>query len=191
MQTKATRINPTLVGQAIFSPKLIRHHHQPRSIRSVAIYTKDDPALREVMLAHDVTCHPVDASSHSASETWPILPLLDDYEATIRGTVTRRVTLVRRSPGQPRHIYEALVTEHGEPIAADAPDLAGREATVILTGGMGMSIAGRALLVLDQLRRLGAVDPKVVILTPKADTAMQAALAEFAAVRILSPPFGV
>jgi hypothetical protein len=60
---------------------------------------------------------------------------------------------------------------------------------VILTGGLGMAIAGRALVALDQLERLGAKEPRVTILAPKPDAAIQAALSEIPMVRVLVPPF--
>lgn len=46
IQTKATRLNTAVFGQALLSPELIRLRWTPRSIRSVLLCTADDPELR-------------------------------------------------------------------------------------------------------------------------------------------------
>ena len=48
IQTKATRLNPYVVGQALLSMDLIRMRWAPRSLRSVLICAADDPELRPV-----------------------------------------------------------------------------------------------------------------------------------------------
>ena len=48
LQTKATRLNPYVFGQALLSMDLIRMRWSPRSLRSVLICVADDPELRPV-----------------------------------------------------------------------------------------------------------------------------------------------
>lgn len=48
IQTKATRLNPYVFGQALLSQDLIRMRWCPRSIWSVLLCTEDDPELRTV-----------------------------------------------------------------------------------------------------------------------------------------------
>jgi hypothetical protein len=179
----------TLVGQAIFTPKLLCLSWQPRSIRTVAIYNWDDPVLTEIMRLHGVECqivHSPDAPSRFEGAS--LLPLLDDYAATAPGPIARRVTLVPRSKGQPTHWVEGLmVTDGGPPIDPEEPRLAGREVTAIVTGGQGMWISGRALVMLELLRRHGVRDPRAVIVSAKRDTAMDAAMADFPAITTWTP----
>ena len=49
IQTKATRLNPYVFGQALLSMDLIRMRWAPRSLRSVLICVADDPDLRPVL----------------------------------------------------------------------------------------------------------------------------------------------
>jgi hypothetical protein len=48
IQTKATRLNPYVFGQALLSMDLIRQQWAPRSMRSVLICVRDDPELRPI-----------------------------------------------------------------------------------------------------------------------------------------------
>jgi hypothetical protein len=192
VQTKATRATITLVGQAIFTPLLISTQWQPRSIRSVAIYTDDDPILSEIMDAHRVESRIVSTDARlSSTETPKPNKLIDGYAAVVSGTVTRRVTLVPKSPGQPRHRAEAVIVEDDGPIDPENPDLAGRSVTALVTtvSSPGMYVAGRALVMLDLLRRLRVPDPRAVILAPRNDAAIARSLAEFPAITIETAPF--
>ena len=49
IQTKATRLNPYVYGQALLSMDLIRMRWAPRSLRSVLICVADDPDLHPVL----------------------------------------------------------------------------------------------------------------------------------------------
>ena len=53
-----------------------------------------------------------------------------------------------------------------------------------------MWITGRALIALDHLDRCGVANPRVVMLAPKRDAAIQATLTEYPAVTVIVPPFG-
>ena len=48
IQTKATPLNPYVVGQALLSQDLIQMRWSPNSVRSVLLCTADDPELRAV-----------------------------------------------------------------------------------------------------------------------------------------------
>lgn len=51
IQTKARRLGMYLIGQALFSPKLMRKF-KPRSIKSVAICTKSDAELLPLLKSY-------------------------------------------------------------------------------------------------------------------------------------------
>jgi hypothetical protein len=53
VQTKASRLGMYLMGQAVFSAKLMERF-KPRSIRSVAICTKGDAVLEPLLAPYDV-----------------------------------------------------------------------------------------------------------------------------------------
>jgi hypothetical protein len=120
-----SKLNATmsLVGQAIFTPKLLCESWHPRSIRTVAIYHRDDPILTEIMKQYGVECRIVpNPDAPSRPEGTSLLPLIDDYAATAPGPITQRVTLVPRSKRQPKHWIEGLmVTDGGEPIDPNSP----------------------------------------------------------------------
>ena len=46
VQTKANRLGMYLMGQTLFSEQLLKKYHNPKSIVSVALCTKDDSVLR-------------------------------------------------------------------------------------------------------------------------------------------------
>ena len=52
IQTKARRLGMFVMGQCLFSRNLLRAHG-PNSIRSTALCTKDDAALRPLLEAHE------------------------------------------------------------------------------------------------------------------------------------------
>ena len=49
VQAKAHRLGMYLMGQAIFSARLIQHRFAPASVRSVILCSKDDTVLREYL----------------------------------------------------------------------------------------------------------------------------------------------
>lgn len=49
VQAKRARLGMPLLGQAILSAALVSKHYEPRSLRSVAVYTKDDAELRSLL----------------------------------------------------------------------------------------------------------------------------------------------
>lgn len=52
IQTKARRLGMFVMGQCLFSRDLLRAHG-PNSIRSIALCTRDDAALRPLLEAHE------------------------------------------------------------------------------------------------------------------------------------------
>ena len=52
VQTKATRLGMYLMGQAVFSKELMKQY-KPRSIRSVAICTKGDSIMEQLLQPFD------------------------------------------------------------------------------------------------------------------------------------------
>ncbi|MFT4261352.1 MAG: hypothetical protein ACMXX9_02890 [Candidatus Woesearchaeota archaeon] len=49
VQTKANRLGMYLMGQTLFSEQLLKKYHNPKSIVSVALCTKDDSVLRPLL----------------------------------------------------------------------------------------------------------------------------------------------
>jgi hypothetical protein len=49
IQTKSKRLGMNLMGQTLFSEQLLRKYHNPKSIVSVALCTKDDIILRPLL----------------------------------------------------------------------------------------------------------------------------------------------
>jgi len=49
VQAKARRLGMYLMGQALFSKKLLEDHFQPQSVISVALCSKDDEVLRSLL----------------------------------------------------------------------------------------------------------------------------------------------
>ncbi len=49
VQTKAKRLGMYLMGQTLFSEQLLRKFHQPKSVLSIALCTKDDSILRPLL----------------------------------------------------------------------------------------------------------------------------------------------
>ena len=49
IQTKAGRLGMYLMGQALFSYHLLTKYHEPKSVTSVALCTRDDSVLRPLL----------------------------------------------------------------------------------------------------------------------------------------------
>ena len=49
IQTKAKRLGMYLMGQVIFSEKLLLKYHKPKTVKSVALCTQDDEVLRSLL----------------------------------------------------------------------------------------------------------------------------------------------
>lgn len=49
VQAKASRLGVYVLGQAVFSPKLIRRNHDPSSIRSIALVNENDSVLAPLL----------------------------------------------------------------------------------------------------------------------------------------------
>lgn len=52
VQTKASRLSMSLMGQVLFSAELLRRRHPEAVIESVALCTQDDEILRPLLEAH-------------------------------------------------------------------------------------------------------------------------------------------
>jgi hypothetical protein len=52
VQTKASRLGMSLMGQTLFSLRLFRERFNPKSVLSVALCTRDDAALRALLEGH-------------------------------------------------------------------------------------------------------------------------------------------
>ena len=53
VQTKKGRLRMTLMGQVVFSQKLMYRNYKPRRVRSIALCEEDDDVLRPMLEAFD------------------------------------------------------------------------------------------------------------------------------------------
>jgi hypothetical protein len=52
VQTKASRLGMSVMGQAVFSIELVKRHFKPRSVRAVIVCTGRDKVLEALLLSH-------------------------------------------------------------------------------------------------------------------------------------------
>jgi hypothetical protein len=53
VQTKKGRLRMTLMGQVVFSQKLMYRNYKPRRVRSIALCEEDDDVLRPMLEAFE------------------------------------------------------------------------------------------------------------------------------------------
>jgi hypothetical protein len=178
IQTKATRLNPWLFGQALLSAELVRFRWKPGSVRSVLLCVADDPDLDPVLRQFpDVERIVVPGPVRSMT-----LPRraqdIDSLTSSLAGLVLRDARLTRRLR------IEALglnsPTAHG---AGDLSDLTGIAATTVhsYAGSLGMWIAGEVICAQSILRMRGATSVQSLVACKRGDATIERALRLYAA----------
>jgi hypothetical protein len=190
IQTKATRLNPYVFGQALLSKDLIRRRWASRSVRSVLICTADDPELR------------------------PIVDGFADLKVAVKGTKDGKVGSfgLRRIPGT----AEDLANEEHVPVIAPArlarrlrvdgvmarglgpghgdslsEQVTGRDVTSIHSlrdsrgpARLGMWVAGEVILAQRLLTGMGASSARSVVVCRCGDRAVERELRTYATVEV-------
>jgi hypothetical protein len=174
IQTKATRLNPYVFGQGLFSADLIRLRWRPRSVRSVVICAEDDPDLRPVC------------------ETYPDLEVVaiePDRRAWFRLTrVPGAALLVHRfTPGNliaparltSRFQIDGLISNHQPGLVSGVvTDVAGQHVVTVHSyrHSLGMWIAGEVLIAQGLLVAGGCASVRSIVVVGRGDEAVASVL---------------
>ncbi|HLQ33776.1 MAG TPA: hypothetical protein VK457_13910 [Chloroflexota bacterium] len=202
IQTKGTRLNPYVFGQALLSMELIQRRWSPRSLRiqrrwsprslrSVLICVKDDPELRpitgrypdlEVRLERPVRR---EQSFHLAR-----LPgAVASVAARLGGSVVEPARV-----GSNVTIDGVVIPRHrarGVPLRQAVP---GRDVVSVHTyvakdgaARLSMSVGGEVIMAQALLIQMGAASARSVVVAHHRDAAIEAALARYADFEIGHP----
>jgi hypothetical protein len=190
IQTKATRLNPYVFGQALLSMDLIRMRWAPRSLRSVLICADDDPDLRPVVTAFPKVKVRVDPSEGCTRFGLSRLPGAAADLARQRGLVLfdkPRLTPSFRIDGvvipscdsrPPLPLAELVSGKRVTTVHSQASQ--GRAAT------LGMWMSGEVIAAQHLLVRMGAAAVHSIVLCGR-DQAIEEALRLHASFEIVEP----
>jgi hypothetical protein len=188
IQTKATRLNPYVFGQALLSMDLIRMRWAPRSLRSVLICVADDPDLRPVVGAFpNVEVHILlserrtsfrlerlrGAAADLASQRG--VPLVEKPRLTSSFRIDG-VIVPSFDPYQPLPLAELVAGEKVTTVHSEAS--AGRARI------LGMWMSGEVIAAQRLLLQMGAADVHSIVLSRR-DQAIEAALCRYASFEIV------
>jgi hypothetical protein len=191
VQTKGGRLDCGAIGQAIFSPLLIRRTWNPSSLRSVIVCTREDALLSSVL--PNLPQQPKVELHIRASEGLVRVPkiryrrapaFVEQYWRQRGGTLVTNYPLMKRDGSSASRKADALLLLDGpsrRASPAEVPSLEGQRVEVIVSvpGRNGMYSAGAALVNLELVRRRGARAARAVILCRSADAAMAEVLTGF------------
>ncbi len=192
VQTKAYRTDAALVGQAVFSPILLRRRHPSiRSIESVLLSPSPEPVLSDLLERHGVK--EVTVPGPIVKVTRIKLPGASDADLNtvhdrLGGEMLTGVQLPPDSPQRPVLRVDAVIfpdrpkkrTVSGAPVPASQLLLGARAIAIVSTRHpLGMYVSGFALVAQHLLRMAGAVDPRAIALVGKEDRALEYALSKF------------
>jgi hypothetical protein len=188
IQTKATRLNPYVFGQALMSMDRIRMRWAPRSLRSVLICAADDPDLRPVIGAFpnvEVQVLPSErrtsfrlerlrgAAADLASQRGVLLLEKPRLTSSFRidGVIVPSFDPYRQLPLTELVADEKVTTVHSEASAGRARIL-------------GMWMSGEVIAAQRLLLQMGAADVHSIVLCRR-DQAIEAALRRYASFEIV------
>jgi hypothetical protein len=190
IQTKATRLNPYVFGQALLSMDLIRQRWSPRSLRSVLICVRDDPELWPI------------AARYPGLEVRVVRPPLKEQSFSLNrlpgavATVAVRLGGFPVSParvGSHVNIDGVVILHHRENGAPLQQAVPGREVVSVHThfedgaARMGMYIGGEVIMAQALLTQMGAASVRSVIVAHCPDEAIKAALTRHADFEVQRP----
>lgn len=189
IQTKATRLNPYVFGQALLSMDLIRMRWAPRSLRSVLLCAADDPELRAVISAFpDVEVRVIrterftsfrlgripGAAAQLASQR--ALPLLEKPRLTssfqIDGMIIPSWDTRHQAPLAELVADKEVITVHSEAKAGQPSTL-------------GMWMSGEVIIAQHLLRQMGTAATHSIVLCGRGDQNIEAALRRYASFEIV------
>jgi hypothetical protein len=192
VQTKAYRTDAALVGQAVFSPILLRRRHATIGrIESVLLSPEPEPALSDLLQRHGV--REVTVSGPTIKVTHINLPTA--YEADLvkvhdrlGGEMLFGVHLPFQTTQRPIIKVDAVIlpdrpkkrtTAGADRFARELVPGARAIAVVSTRQPLGMYVSGFALVAQHLLRAAGAIDAQAIALVGKEDRALQFALVKF------------
>jgi hypothetical protein len=190
IQTKATRLNPFVFGQALLSMELIKQRWTPNSLHSVLICAADDPELRPIVEQYPGLRVHVDQSAkvgHFYLTRWPGAARYLSERS--RATVLAPTKLTSRMS-----VEGVLVPAPGRPGGTSiAAQVAGQHVTSVHSdvgrgaGALGMWVSGEAIITQALLRQMGAASAtSTIIVRRRGDSAVEPALRRFASYDLLT-----
>jgi hypothetical protein len=195
VQTKAHRTDATLVGQAVFSPILLRRqHHAIGPVESVILTTGTAPALSDLLQRHGVRELTVAAPNVKLGHaTYPRVDRkhLDRLHNRFGGEMFLGVPLRDEASTELLLKLDALVLPERptrrttlESHQSAKEMISGAHAIGVVSTRLplGMGISGFALVAQHLLRRAGAAHPRAIALVGQHDRAVDFALQTFAGV---------
>jgi hypothetical protein len=185
IQTKATRLNPYVFGQALLSKDLIRRRWAPRSVRSVLICTADDPELRPVA---DGFLKVVVKEGKVGSFGLRRIPgAAEDLAVRQQMPVIAPARLARRVRVD-GVMARGLGPGHGDSLGEQ---VTGRDVTSIHSlrdsrgpARLGMWVAGEVILAQRLLTGMGAASVRSVVVCRRGDRAVERELRTYATVEV-------
>ena len=178
IQTKATRLNAAVYGQALLSPELIRTRWTPRRIRSVLLCTADDPELRPYVEAiGGIEVHLVEPRRDRGFWLARVPGAVTPVAERLGGCAVAPAQLSSRLRIDGVVIPDVLEAE-GRPL----PDLIADRKVVAVHSTPGapcMYLAGGVVLAAAILRTMGVSSVHSAIVRGRRDRAIEAALRRF------------
>ncbi len=191
IQTKATRLNPHVFGQALLSMDLIRQRWSPRSLRSALICVRDDAELVPIVGRYPEL--EVRIERPAAGEQSFRLSRLPGAAAI----VARRLGGFALAPAPVSSnvtIDGVVITGHRATGDSLREAVVGRDVVSVHShlakGGaarFGMYVGGEVIMAQALLTRMGAASVRSVIVAHSRDAAIEAALARHADFEVQHP----
>jgi hypothetical protein len=190
IQTKATRLNPYVFGQALLSMDLIRQRWSPRSLRSVLICVKDDPELKPI------------AAQYPDLEVRIERPVFSEQSFGLRRLPGAAAAVAERLGGfvaAPARVssnvtIDGVVIPRHQATGALRQAVPGRDLVSVHTyvdkdgaARLGMSVSGEVIVAQALLIQMGAASVRSVIVAHHRDAAIEGALTRHADFEVQHP----
>jgi hypothetical protein len=186
IQTKATRLNTAVFGQALLSPELIRMRWAPRSIRSVLLCTADDPELRPYVDAFSqVEVHVVELRRDRGFSTARIPGAAQHVADRLGGALVAPAFLSKRFKID--GVVVPDVHDTGQPLA----DLVVGQTVIAVHSTRdrpGMYRAGELVLAPPMLLAMGAASIRSILMCGRRDQAIETVLRRYIEVDVQTVP---
>lgn len=188
IQTKATRLNPYVFGQALLSMDLIRMRWAPRSLRSVLICVADDPSLRPVIdVFPDIEVQILPSKRRTSFR----LERLRGAAAELASQ--RGVLLVEKPRLTPSFWIDGVIVPSYDPyrslplaelVADEKVTTVHSEVSAGRPRNLGMWMSGEIIAAQHLLLQMGAADVHSIVLS-RYDQAIEAALRRHASFELV------
>jgi hypothetical protein len=184
IQTKATRLNPYVFGQALLSMDLIRQRWRPRSLRAVLICVEEDPELTPIVARYeDLTMaieppvgkkqRPPDHRLPGAAAT--VARRLDGF-AVAPAQVGRYVRIdgvvIPRERASEGSLQQAVRGCDVVSVHSYRPSAGAKRA------GFGMYVGGEVIMAQALLAQMGAKSVRSVVIADRGDAAVEEAMVQ-------------